>query len=157
MMAAMPISDDMAQVIEGGGAAAWLATSSPERRPTAARVLGASFVRGRDRLALFVPTEQSGRTLANVEHGSQLAVFFCRVTDYRSIQIKGTLVASRPAREDERDYQRRYMAAWTEACTSIGLSRDLMERLAYWPSIRLEIDVTASFEQTPGPRAGVAL
>ncbi len=156
MAAMVEITDELVQVIEGG-TAAWMATADRELRPTATRVMGASFVRGRDRLALFVPTEQASRTFTNLDHSSQLAVFFCRVTDYRAVQIKGTVVSRRAASDEDRTYQQRYMTAFVEACTSIGMSRRVMESLAYWPSTRIEIDVEASFEQTPGPRAGVAL
>jgi hypothetical protein len=150
------ISDEVAALVESG-TAAWLATCDRERRPSAVRVMGARFNDTRDRLTLYVPIEQAGHTFDNLAHGSQLAICFVRITDYKAVQLKGSLIDVRLATEREQAEQQRYMRDFIDAIVSVGLPRTVWERMTFWPSKRVEIRIASSFVQTPGTRAGEAL
>jgi hypothetical protein len=87
----LAIPEDVVELVEGG-VAAWIATCDASRAPMTARVLGSRVGATRRTLTCYVPTEPSGRTLENLTTSSQIAVFYCRVFDYRAVQIKGELL-----------------------------------------------------------------
>lgn len=109
------------------------------------------------RLAVYVPVAQAGTTFDNLAATGKLAIFFCRPRDYRAVQVKGTLVSLRLAGDADREIADGYVLAWRELNLSIGVPLDVIKNIAYWPSMRVDLAITAVFDQTPGPRAGVAL
>jgi hypothetical protein len=44
-----------------------------------------------------------------------------------------------------------------EQLAAVGVSRTLSRRVAWFPSVAIEVRVSEMFEQTPGPNAGVPL
>jgi general stress protein 26 len=147
------ISSDVASLIESG-AATWAATCDGEGNPEPARVMGTRVREDGRALTLYFPTDQSGRTLANLEKTRQIAVFFATQTSYRAVQVKGEVVAIRPSRAADRKAQEAYKQKFIELAVAVGVPHALVSRLAYWPSIAVDISVREIYEQTPGPKAG---
>jgi hypothetical protein len=147
------IPEEIVSLVESG-AAMWMATCDGEQRPEAVRVMGARIDKARRTLIAYVPDVQSGRTFENLSANPQVGVFFCRVTDYRAVQIKGKLVAKRPSDALDLERQVRYSRDFAEACAKIGMSREVIARMTYWPSTAIEIRIGEFFLQTPGPEAG---
>ena len=105
-------------------------------------------------LTLYVPIEQAGKTFENLRENRRLAIFFVRVSDYRAVQVKGDLLEMRECEERQRARVTRYMGEFTEACVKVGVARDVMNALQYWPVMAVEMSVTDLFSQSPGPDAG---
>jgi general stress protein 26 len=147
------ISPDIVSLIESG-AATWAATSDGEGNPEPTRVMGTRVREEGRALTLYFPTQQSGRTLANLEKTRQVTVFFATQTSYRAVQIKGEVVAIRASRAADRRVQEAYKQSFIELAVAVGVPRALVSRLAYWPSTAVDITVRELYEQTPGPRAG---
>jgi hypothetical protein len=147
------IPKEIVPLVEGG-VASWLATCGTAGIPEAARVRGTRVHAGRATLTLLVPHEQSGTTFANLDANRRIAVFYCRVTDYAAVQIKGDVLGLRPSDDRDRETQALHMDAFIEACAGLGVPRELMRRHAYWPSLALDVLVRQLYVQTPGPEAG---
>src|SRR4051794_31352194 len=96
------LGEDVAALVEGG-CAAWLATCGRDGVPEATRVMGARVSRSGRSVVLYVPTDQAGLTFDNLRANGRLAVFFVRVTDYRAVQIKGSLASVEPTDEEGRE------------------------------------------------------
>ncbi len=151
------IGEDTARFVEGADVAIWVATASVECVPQTTRSLGARVDERREHVRLFLQAEQSARVLANVRAGAIMAATFVRIHDYRAVQIKGEITGTHVCGDDERTWSERYIAGFAEANEKLGLPRALIERLAYWPSVAVDVAVRELFAQTPGPNAGVRL
>jgi hypothetical protein len=147
------IPDDLVPLIEGG-AATWMATRGAGLEPELVRVMGSLVGEGGRTLTAYLPLEQARRTLANLEVYPEAAIFFARLTDYRSVQVKGEVVAVRGTDAEEVERQARYGQEFADVCARIGIPRDLVATLTYWPSRAVEVEVRELYVQTPGPNAG---
>jgi hypothetical protein len=147
------VPGELVSLVEGA-AAVWLATCSREGVPQATRVMGTKVGSTRRSLTAFVPIDQAGTTFDNLRENGRLAIFFCCVTNYRAVQIKGDLVSMRPTDEGGSEIQARYAHDFVEECVKVGIPRELNESLRHAPSMAVEMNVTAVFAQTPGPQAG---
>ena|SRR5688572_8285624 len=136
------------------GVGGWLATCNKAGVPETTRVTGADVGRKKRSLTLYVPIEQAGKTFENLRENRRLAIFFVRVSDYRAVQVKGDLLEMRECEERQRARVTRYMGEFTEACVKVGVARDVMNALQYWPVMAVEMSVTDLFSQSPGPDAG---
>lgn len=152
-MTGREIPEEVVALVESG-VAAYLATASADRIPEATRFRGARVGPSRRTITIFVPSEQAGRTFENLRDNPRIALFLGQVSDYRSMQIKGHVIAIRPSTDEEHQLQARHMRAFIDAVGSIGAPVDQIERHAIWPSQAIEIGVDELFVQTPGPGAG---
>jgi hypothetical protein len=151
------ISKDVVQLLQSGEVAIWLATTNRECVPQTTRSMGAR-VHGEGRmLSLFVPSEQAARVLANAAPGAKLAVTFVRITDYRAVQVKAEIRAVRPCGDDERHWPEQYREAFVVANIKVGMDRELIAQMTYWPNTVVEVAVRELYAQTPGPNAGAPL
>jgi hypothetical protein len=148
------VPEELVELLEDG-VAAWLATHDAELSPEAVRVWGTRVGPDRRTLTLYVSDEQAGRTYDNARANGQLAVFFCRMTDYRAAQVKGELIALRPTSDDERERQAEYARAFIATSIVVGTPREPTERLAFLPSTAMELRVREVYMQTPGTGAGL--
>lgn len=148
------ITDDLAAFLESDEVAIWIALAGPECVPQTTRAVGARVERDKGTLRLFVPTQQSARALANARRGAAIAATFVKIDDYRAVQIKGEIVDHRPCDDDERRLARSYRDGFVEANVRVGMQREVVTLLAYWPCACIEVVVRERFVQTPGPNAG---
>jgi hypothetical protein len=125
--------------------------------PECVRVCGASVAPDRARLTLLVGDAIAGRTRANIEAGSRVAVTFSRIYDHRTVQVKGRAIAVRAGTEADHAIATRYVSAFAEALHPTGLGRAYVRRLRIWPLVAIDVEVDALYQQTPGPGAGEAL
>jgi hypothetical protein len=108
-------------------------------------------------LTVFVPRVAAARILPDLKSNGAVAVVFCRPTDDRTCQVKGTFVSARPARADEQPF---VMAQWERFLghlERIGIPRAAAAGWVAWPSGAVRVRTTAIFDQTPGPQAGARL
>jgi hypothetical protein len=136
------------------GVSILVATRDAALRPACARGAGASVRAPEGVVTVYLPTAVAARTLANVDDNGQIAVTFSRPLTHYSIQIKGICAGTRAGTDEDRAIQQRYRAAYTEQLHAVGLPRATAARLAWWPSVAIDIAVRDFFVQTPGPNAG---
>jgi hypothetical protein len=126
--------------------------------PRAARAWGLTVVDPpAGRLRLLVEADDH-ITVANLRGGGGVAVTATNVITYRSMQLKGRgLGIEEPMPEDEakRDQYTHDFLYDVHAANSYQI--DMLERWARRPIIASLIEVDSSFDQTPGPSAGVAI
>lgn len=151
------ITGDLAAFLESHGVAIWVAIASPECVPQTTRAVGARVDRESGTVRLFLPVEQSARALANVRRGATMAATFVKIDDYRAVQIKGEVVGQRPGDDADRRWAQAYRDGFLEANVRVGMAREVVSLLAYWPCACVEVVVREQFVQTPGPNAGSRL
>jgi hypothetical protein len=144
---------DLAEFFESG-VSILVATRDAALRPACIRGAGASVRAAEGVVTVYLPQATAARTLANVLDNGQIAVTFSRPLTHHSIQIKGTCGEPRASTEEDRALQQRYRAAYAEQLYAVGLPRATAGRLAWWPSVAIDIAVRDLFVQTPGPTAG---
>jgi hypothetical protein len=147
------LPDELADFVESG-VSILVGTADERLRPACMRALGARVSQDRASVTVFVPEASARAILANLAANGRVAVAFSRPLDHRSIQIKGACLGTRPASADDRGVQERYRAAYFEQLHAVGVPRAVARRIAWWPSVAVDVRVTELYEQTPGPGAG---
>jgi hypothetical protein len=150
---AKPLPDELTDFVESG-VTILVATTDQHLRPACMRALGAQVARDRRALTIFLPEATARATVANLASTRRIAIAFSRPLDHRAIQIKGTCLGTRVATTDDRAVQERYRAAYFEQLHAVGVPRNVARRVAWWPSVAVDVSVAEIFEQTPGPGAG---
>jgi hypothetical protein len=146
-------SPDIVEFFESG-VSILVGTRDAALRPACTRGAGATVRAGEGVVTVYLPQATAARTLANLADNGQIAVTFSRPLTHYSIQIKGTFAGQRPSTETDRAVQQSYRAAYAEQLHAVGLPRAVAARLAWWPSVAVDIAVRDCFVQTPGPGAG---
>jgi hypothetical protein len=108
-------------------------------------------------IVVYLPTRSADAVLADLHANGQGAVLFCRPVDDRSCQVKGTFVAVRPGRDDERPLVEAQWAGFVDNLSQIGIPQAIFAGWTTWPVVAVRLKATALFEQTPGPSAGQPL
>ncbi|HEY0706469.1 MAG TPA: pyridoxamine 5'-phosphate oxidase family protein [Polyangia bacterium] len=125
--------------------------------PECAPVMGSRVQRDRRGLTVFVPKAVADATLANLRDNGQIAVNIVRPSDDKSVQVKGHARAVRDATDSDRVLQEQQRSGLVEQLAFVGLPRVIARRMAWWPSVAIDIDVDDVFVATPGPGAGERL
>lgn len=139
------------------GVVIYVATRNSLLEPEAAVAMGLKSDCGRQVFTVYVPQRAAARTLENLKDNGAIAVTMTRPSDHKSIQIKGRAVGTRPADDADRALMSVHRAALTEQFAHVGVPRSITRRLTNWPSVAIDVEVTAAFSQTPGPGAGQPL
>jgi hypothetical protein len=134
-----------------------IGSRSADLEPNGVRAIAVKVDRDGTHLVVYVPAVSADRVLPDLRSNGQGAVLFGRPVDERSVQVKGTFVDVREARDDEREM---VLAQWEGYMTNLGLigiPRAVYERWPTWPVVAIRLRVSALFEQTPGPGAGAPM
>lgn len=128
-------------------------------RPSIMRAVGSRVDEGGQSITVFLARRQSRQLLQDLAATGQLAVVFSEPSTHRSVQLKATRVETRAAGEGDLPVLQAYLRSMEGELAQIGFEAAVARALL---AHRLE-DVVAvrfvpeqAFEQTPGPRAGVA-
>jgi hypothetical protein len=108
-------------------------------------------------VTVYVPAAAETRILPNLESNGQIAVVLVRVRDERSCQLKGVFADARQADSREEPFVMGQWDRFIQNIEQIGLPRAVTGHWTMWPCLAVRFEVTALFDQTPGPRAGVKL
>lgn len=155
-MGTFVITAELAEFLDSG-VSILLGTRDKDLRPTCMRAMGAAVEAGTRVVTLFVPEATGAQSLTDIAESGQVAVTFSRVTDYRSVQLKGRVRETRPLTSAESAIQDRYRAAFVEQLYAVGVSRAVTRRIAWAPARAVVFEIDEVYEQTPGPRAGKEL
>ena len=118
------------------------------------RVFGAVVDPGRTLVTFYLPDATSERTLANARKHPRLAVVFASPVDYRTLQIKGTCVAVRPANGADQAVVERYRKALLSTLHKVGLLPEFASSWVALPCTALELRAEEIHAHTPGLNAG---
>lgn len=147
------LSEDLAAFV-ASGVSIYIASRDAELEPDGTRVWALGVEHDRTHVIAYLHEEAAGPIVRNLEDNGQVALAISRPTDHRSCQLKGTFVAARPCRPDEREEVERQSEGFLRELESIGIPRTLMSGERVWPCLALRVRVGSVFEQTPGPGAG---
>jgi hypothetical protein len=131
----------------------YVATRSRDLNPASVMAAGLR-VETPQRLTVFVAEAMGAPVFPNLADNGEMAVTLSNVVDHRSIQIKGRQLSQTAASEADRDFQARYMERLRPEMTLIGVPLSIAERIVWWPSRAIEMEVREMFVQTPGANAG---
>ena len=106
---------------------------------------------------VFVAPAQAAAVVANLAVASPLAFTATNMTDYRSVQIKGTVAGWLAANEADAAWLERYRSLFQAASERTGIPRHLSNTLLCRHLLRVTVVPRALFRQTPGPGAGAPM
>lgn len=150
------ISEELAAFLVSGLAIV-VATRDAELQPDGAAACAARVHEDRTHLTLFMYEAAAARMLRNLKDFPPIAIDFDRPTTHRACQVKGLLVSSRAASDEERAEVDRQIDAFSCDLEAIGIPRAMFAGWKTWPCAAMEVRATALFEQTPGPGTGERL
>ena len=150
------IPEDIVEVLEGG-VSILVGTCDAERRPDAARGVGAAVSRDRTEITIYLHETWGARALANLRARGEIAVGFSRPLDAFAMQLKGRCTRFLAPSEGDRSVVDRYHATYGEQLYMTGFPRSITKRFIFWPAVGVTFAVRDIFVQTPGPDAGKRL
>ncbi len=130
------------------------ATRDDRLVPDVVRPAGVRVEPGGQEITFLVAASSAGQMLKNVEGNRRVALVFSDPQDNRSVQLKGAVVETRPAGEDERPLMDQYRARFARMLEPLGVPRSFVMRTQLWPAVAVRFRVEQMFLQTPGPAAG---
>jgi Pyridoxamine 5'-phosphate oxidase len=136
------------------GLSVLVGTRDEELRPDAVRGVGIRVWPGSCRLTVFLAAATSARAVANARANGRIAVTLSHPPTHRTVQVKGTVMEVREAAADDRPLIEKYVGAFADILTIVGMPPQLTGRLNRWPAFAVDVDIAEVFAQTPGPGAG---
>lgn len=140
-----------------GGQSIHISTRDAEGRPQGVRGVAARVDAASGHVDVYIASAAYERLREPLEASRLAAMVFCRPTDDRACQLKGTFVGVRTAEASEQAFAFAQWDGFMAALEGIGISRRLADGWARWPAQVVRVKVTAVFDQTPGPQAGAQL
>ncbi len=125
--------------------------------PEAVRGVGVRVWPGACQLTLIVPAVTSAIAIANLRENGRLALTLSHIPTYKTMQVKGKVLAIREGDEGDRGVSNRYLRAFADDLAWAGQPEANTLRLANWPCYAIDLDIAVVYEQTPGPVAGVKM
>jgi hypothetical protein len=126
-------------------------------RPSIMRAVGSDVAADGGMVTVYLARRQSGQLLQDLAGSGQISVVFSEPGTHRTVQLKSSKVAIRPAAGPDKPLLARYLASMEQEIQRVGYSVALARAML---AHRVEDVVAVSFvpeqafDQTPGPRAG---
>lgn len=140
-----------------GGVSVIVATVDADGVPTCCRGIALSSKDDFDTVTVYVPAATAQETVANVATTRRIAVGCSHPLSHETIQIKGLTRGVRLAPPADEAFVRERLDRLAAVLDEIGLPRRVGRSLAHWPAFAIDLSVEEVFDQTPGPKAGVAV
>ena len=160
--AAMPLhlSEETARFLQSG--LSIILASAADGEPSVGRALACRVSEGGAVVELFVVAEKAQPLLDHLRGGAPIAVAFTRPSTHRTLQIKAATAELRPLTAQDRAFIARSQQAFVaDVELLMGPHQGALLRAALGSpedaDLRIVVRPNASFEQTPGPRAGQPL
>lgn len=147
------LSREMIELVEGG-VSLGLSTRDADLRSGCAHGLGLVVGPGGDTITIYVNGDTSDRLRAGIEASGRVAIVVSRFLDHHTIQIKGPVTAMREGTAEDHAIQDRYVVAYAEQVSMIGLPRSIVRSVRLRPCLAIEMVIEELYVATPGPQAG---
>jgi hypothetical protein len=134
-----------------------IGTRDARLQPHGARAIAVEVEGDGVHVVVHLAEVAAARILPNLEGNGQAALAFARPVDERACQIKGIFVSARPTRDDERPVLEGQWEGFLRQLEAIGIPRGGTADWTMWPAVAIRLNVTAIFDQTPGPTAGAVI
>jgi len=141
----------------GEGLGIHIGTRDEHLQPAGARAIAVAPEPDGQHMLVYVADVAAARILDNLASNRHAAVTFARPVDDRACQIKGLFESVRPATEDEHPYVAAQWDRFLGQLERIGIPRAASAAWVTWPAAAIRLQVTAIFDQTPGPKAGTTV
>jgi hypothetical protein len=142
------------------GVSAIVASRDAALRPSLMRAVGARISADGTKVTVFVARSQSRPLLQDVAATGRIAVVFSQPLSHRTVQVKATEAALRPAEEADLPALRRYLASMEDEVGAVGIAVPFVRAMLAFrleDLVAISFTPTEAFDQTPGPKAGSAL
>ena len=128
-------------------------------RPHLMRAVAGWLSEDRRRFSLLMPERHGGTLLADLRANACIAVVCSEPSSHRTLQLKGRGAQLLPADAEDEARAARYLTGFAAEIGQIGFPARVAEALLApgGPVWRIEFEIEAAFEQTPGPSAGEPL
>jgi hypothetical protein len=154
--AVMSFATELMNIMETG-AGLIVGTVSPEGWPRADRAWAASVVDAEARRVRFVMSADSVAVVDNLQSG-KVSLNGAEVSTYQSVQLKGRPVVVEAPTSADIELARVQSETFFEAVhRTDGNPIEALRRLLPHEMVAVEMIVDESFDQTPGPSAGLSL
>lgn len=149
--------DDQLLELLASGVDVSVATRDANLMPECTFGMGHKVHTDRRHITVYVARVLAAPTLENLRANGEVAITMCRPIDHKTIQVKGRFVGARDSGPEDRELQEICRGAFAEQLAAFGLPRTYTRRMAWWPSVAIEVEVRDIFTQTPGPGAGTRI
>jgi hypothetical protein len=139
------------------GVSLFIGTADGDGKPSCCRAVGLHSTDDFETVTVYAPVATAQETIANLATTRRIAIGMSHPPDHSSLQIKGLLRAVRLARADEAALVEQQMEQYAAILAEIGLPRHMTRRVNHWPAFAVDVTGEQVFDQTPGPKAGLAL
>ena len=159
---AVSISEELKTFLEGP-VSVLIGTRDSRLIPEITRAWGPRVADDLHGVSLCVPLATSRKTLDNLEANGEIAAVFSLPTDYRTIQLKGRLLATGEPDSMDLAAVERHHDTFAKINEQHGRTREQVE--GFWQAetqtspvlVRILFLLRQVFDQTPGPGAGRSL
>jgi hypothetical protein len=139
--------------IEGVGAIL-VGTRDASLRPEITRGWGAHILSDCHTIDLCISLSNGAKTLLNLRDHDEVAVTFCNITTYKTVQLKGRFTESGEPTQEDWQWIKRHRKELSAQAQINGVDIEIGARLFAEDLVRIRLVVQQAFEQTPGPGAG---
>lgn len=150
------IDDELKELLESGVAVS-IGTADNNGRPHLGLAWGPRVHPDRTGLTIFLDTERADVTLGDLESNGRIAVTIADPVSYRSVQLKGRWQGASEATPEDNQWVQRHREAFLVTTALVGDPPPTVRNMWMEQVIRVDVEVDAAFDQTPGPDAGKTL
>lgn len=109
---------------------------------------------GACQLTLMIPAATGATAIANLRANPGIAITLSKIPTYRTVQVKGKVLAIRDGTDDDHAAARAYLEKLSADLEWAGQPRTVSMRLGIWPCFAVDVEIEVVYVQTPGPVAG---
>jgi hypothetical protein len=147
------IEPDLKEFLESG-VAICVGTADPAGKPNVIMGWGPRVEAEGACFSVFLDAARAAVALANIEATDRIAVTLADPVSYRSVQLKGRGARAFPAGDADQAWVQRHREAFAVTTALVGDPPAAIRNLWMKEVLRVEFQVDAAFDQTPGPEAG---
>jgi len=151
------VIDERARELLLAGSATVVATRDDRMRPLLQRGWAVAVSDDGREVTVCVPAAPGSRMRENLDSNGAVAITCSRPTTYRTVQVKGELVAIRDLTPEERAGAEAHADAFSLEVEELGLPPGGGRRMFDADLVAVTIAAAELYDQTPGPKAGTRL
>lgn len=140
------------------GVAVLIATGNRAGRPHLRYGWGPRVDADGTTVSVFIEEPRATLILEDISQVARIAMTVADPVTYRSIQLKGPVLGTLAATDDEHDRVRRHREAFMTSTALVGDDQEVIRNT--WmeaPLVRIDFRVEQAYNQTPGAEAGQPL